>query len=241
VSHERPPGTRRDDSRQRHGSVWHRFADGTATVGLVCAGFAWGWQGLWQALSVVVVLAVTVLGSIWCGYDRRTGSRAGRLTLVAGLLMVGAAGLITVLPGPGMLVLLALMATAPPVTARLRLHLGRGADRTGTERTAEDAVEMLPLVVAAGFGGSTPGEDLSALDDDVLCLAWRRSYLMLGRSTSSSDRLAVVMQRQWYLDELHRRSPGGLTAWLDSGGRASGNPLPYLTDHRSQSDPGTEA
>jgi hypothetical protein len=72
--------------------------------------------------------------------------------------------------------------------------------------------------------------DLSSLDNDALCLAWRRSFLLLEAAHSAVDRLSIVEQRQKYLDELHRRSPQGLAAWLASGARASGNPLPYVSD-----------
>jgi hypothetical protein len=74
--------------------------------------------------------------------------------------------------------------------------------------------------------------ELRNLDDEALCLAWRRSFLLLDGARSAAERLAVVEQRQQYLDELHRRSPKGLAAWLASGARASGNPLPYVDDAR---------
>jgi hypothetical protein len=55
------------------------------------------------------------------------------------------------------------------------------------------------------------------------------------------ENLAVVEQRTRILDELHRRSPEGLAAWWVSGGRASGNPLPYLGEHPGETDPGSAA
>ncbi len=77
-----------------------------------------------------------------------------------------------------------------------------------------------------------PMPDLSRLDDEALCLVWRRSFLRLETARSAAERLAVVEQRQKYLDELQRRSPEGLAAWLAAGARASGNPLPYVGDAR---------
>jgi hypothetical protein len=71
-------------------------------------------------------------------------------------------------------------------------------------------------------------QELCHLDDASLCLAWRRSFVLLTRCTSVSQQMSLVQQRQEYLDELERRSPRGLVAWLDSGARASGNPLRYL-------------
>jgi hypothetical protein len=78
--------------------------------------------------------------------------------------------------------------------------------------------------------------DLRTLDDEALCLIWRRSFLLLRDAKSAADSLSVVEQRQNYLDELHRRSPQGLVAWFNSGGRASGSPLPFL-HHHSDVDP----
>ena len=69
---------------------------------------------------------------------------------------------------------------------------------------------------------------LGALDDAELCLAWRRSFVLLNEAASPEEKLVVVTLRERYLEELQRRSPSGVSRWLDSGARASGNPLPYL-------------
>jgi hypothetical protein len=42
----------------------------------------------------------------------------------------------------------------------------------------------------------------------------------------------VVAQRQVYLDEMERRSPSGLRAWLESGARAAGGPERFLGKRR---------
>jgi hypothetical protein len=72
---------------------------------------------------------------------------------------------------------------------------------------------------------------LGALDDAELCLAWRRSFVLLNEAASPQEKLVVVTLRERYLDELQRRCPSGVSRWLDSGARASGNPLPFLDDH----------
>jgi hypothetical protein len=71
---------------------------------------------------------------------------------------------------------------------------------------------------------------LGALDDAELCLAWRRSFVLLNEAASPREKMVVVSLRQRYLDELQRRSPSGVSRWLESGARASGNPLPFLDD-----------
>lgn len=83
-----------------------------------------------------------------------------------------------------------------------------------------------------------PPATLRDLDDEELCLAWRRSFVQLQHATSASVRMLRVQQRQLILDELERRSPDGLAAWLASGCRAAGNPLPFLVRTRSVSAEG---
>lgn len=79
---------------------------------------------------------------------------------------------------------------------------------------------------------SDPGD----LDDEALCLAWRRSFVELEAAPTADERLTVVARRQQYLDELHRRSPRGLEAWFASGARASGDPFPYIDGTRRKTE-----
>ena len=88
---------------------------------------------------------------------------------------------------------------------------------------ASDLEQRVPALVAI----------LGALDDAELCLAWRRSFVLLNEAASPQEKLVVVTLRERYLDELQRRCPAGVSRWLDSGARASGNPLPFLDDHPS--------
>jgi len=73
--------------------------------------------------------------------------------------------------------------------------------------------------------------ELGELTDEQLCQAWRASYMALQRSLAAQT-IATVEERQRYLDEFERRNAGGFTAWLASGARAPGNPLPYLIGGR---------
>jgi hypothetical protein len=70
-----------------------------------------------------------------------------------------------------------------------------------------------------------------------LCQAWRRSFLLLCSATSILERTRIVGCRQLYLDELERRSPRGLRAWLDSGARAAGSPERYVADDPEHGHP----
>ena len=66
------------------------------------------------------------------------------------------------------------------------------------------------------------------LTDDELCQAWCASFEMV-RAAPSARRLTVVSQeRRSYLDELERRYPRAVEAWLASDPLADVDPTPYL-------------
>ena len=74
---------------------------------------------------------------------------------------------------------------------------------------------------------------LCELTDEQLCSEWQASYAALQRCATSRARLRTVQQRQRYLDELARRHPGGLTAWLLSDAEAGTSPWRYLVQSGS--------
>lgn len=57
-----------------------------------------------------------------------------------------------------------------------------------------------------------------------LCPEWLDSYDQLNQAPTSKARLRVVMARQHCLDELERRDPDGLQAWLASSASAGSDP-----------------
>lgn len=71
--------------------------------------------------------------------------------------------------------------------------------------------------------------DLRLCTDEQLCRDWRSSYFALQAESSSTGMTRAVEERQRYLDEFERRNRSGFAAWLASGARAPGDPLPYLT------------
>lgn len=70
------------------------------------------------------------------------------------------------------------------------------------------------------------------MDDGDICLAWCSSYVALQRVRTAESRLRVVQMRAIYLDELERRDPGALGAWMASGARAAGDPSRFLSSSR---------
>ena len=66
------------------------------------------------------------------------------------------------------------------------------------------------------------------LSDHDLCLAWESSSRALRQCTSTSARLEVVRVRQACLDELERRQPDAVRAWVLSGADPESSPARYL-------------
>ncbi|WP_104092108.1 hypothetical protein [Arthrobacter sp. GMC3] len=69
---------------------------------------------------------------------------------------------------------------------------------------------------------------IRVLDNHDLCQAWGRSYTWLEGADSLALQAYIVTLRQAYLDELERRDPAGLGAWLNSGPRPRGGPQKFL-------------
>lgn len=67
------------------------------------------------------------------------------------------------------------------------------------------------------------------LSDHDLCLAWESSSRALRRCTTPSGRLEVVRVRQACLDELERRQPEAVRAWVLAGADPDSSPARYLT------------
>lgn len=66
------------------------------------------------------------------------------------------------------------------------------------------------------------------LSDQDLCLAWESSSRALQHSTSAAERLEVVRVRQACLDELERRRPEAVRAWVLAGADPDSSPARYL-------------
>jgi hypothetical protein len=226
------------DVRDQRGLWW--FVVNLATVvGLLCGYAAWGWQGSALAAATVATFVAVTGGCAWMESGRRDGIKAGRLTLTVGSVMTAVIGLLVGFHGYALCVVVPLAATSPPAVSFLAHRVRRAPDEPVGSAHLRDATSNLGRSGAepAGDDLTEPAtRDLRTLDDAALCLAWRQSFLRLSAATSAADRLSVVQQRQSYVDELHRRSPDGLVAWFNSGGRASGNPLPFL-GYRADVDP----
>jgi hypothetical protein len=112
----------------------------------------------------------------------------------------------------------------------------RAYRRCWLARLPTASAEQMDALVRA-FGYASPeyipfqswSSELDQLSDEKLCRKWTASYSELQKEASVVKKIAIVAERQQYLDEFDRRNASGLAAWLASGAQASGDPLPYLS------------
>jgi hypothetical protein len=215
--------------------LWWAVTSASALVGIMVA---WLELGTRELMTCGVLATLLVMCGVVAVRGQRVRSSSWiRHSVVGGVLSTAAVGLVMGLGLAGVIWILALTVTARAVRARVLARLvgdrdRPGADQPSTPRPAPaegPATTIVPPPAATELSAT-----LRDLDDEALCLAWRRSFVHLQRATSPSSRLCYVQQRQRILDELERRSPDGLAAWLASGCRAAGNPLPYLVRSRSR-------
>ena len=218
-------------------------------VGLGIAFVVWG-PGEVLALLLAAVLCVAVLLTLLRPAEdsaRRRAFRWSRLwsrSVVAGAATISVAACATALPYLAWPLLGLAVVTSPPVLDRvLGRRDGRPAAREGTggpvgqvgpQPSAEEPVRALVDDLVPD-PTSTPTAELSeqqvrALDTRALCHQWRHSFVALESARTAAQRMRVVAQRQLFLDELDRRSPSALAAWLASGARAAGGPERFLAD-----------
>jgi hypothetical protein len=72
--------------------------------------------------------------------------------------------------------------------------------------------------------------EASVVSTSQLCREWLESYQALSQAESPRALLRIVMARQRYLDDLERRDPDEIHAWLASAASAGGDPSRFLHD-----------
>ena len=220
----------------RYRDVWVTLTAIIATVGVCVAFLTWGVAGVVGAFIAGAVMGGAMTAALAPENLPRPWRRATVGAAASGVGVIAVAGLVVVLQVVALVVLLALTMSAPPVVRVLQGKLTLKAPKPATAADDQPPPEQ-PLDDLDGAQWPAPDpatveqslpmapEDL---DDDALCWAWRRSYVVLQRSRSAATRLHVVEVRQAYLDELERRNALGLAAWLASGARAAGNPSRFI-------------
>ena len=126
---------------------------------------------------------------------------------------------------------LGLILVGAVTSPRILRWCGRGLHRHTAERPRRSPRGLIGLpeeTVTTDPTGSAPlAATLAGFTDAQLCRAWRRSYLTL-IDTEPDRRLEVVEMRAACLNEMARRHPREIQAWLIEGGRAQSGPERYL-------------
>lgn len=157
---------------------------------------------------------------------------------VAGIATVSVLGYGALLGAAALPVLFLVAGGSPSAIAFYRQRLGSSSSPRQTSKPASPCVPQACAPVSTKKSTPQPlGPALSAMDDMELCMAWRRSFTALQRASSPSDRMRIVEARRNYLDELGRRNPEGLAAWLGSGARAAGDPSKLLAKNSDVARP----
>ncbi|MFI5707370.1 hypothetical protein [Kribbella sp. NPDC051620] len=159
-------------------------------------------------LLTIVVSLTAAVGHTSTPTEQRTSSQAGRLAALPLLALLALAGLTFALGPAVLLLLLTLLATSPPA---VRWY-----------RDSPSRPEAL---------------DESATTTAQLCQQWHDTFEDLHHAPTPAARLRVVKARQRCLDELERRDPNGLNAWLASTASPAGDPTRYLRMDRSNAPP----
>ncbi|WBQ08300.1 hypothetical protein [Kribbella sp. CA-293567] len=192
--------------------VWRGFCATFGLIGIVSGVFLLPGRAL---VSLAVVGTAISLATI-VGLQSRTdepGRRrsAGRLTLIAVACcaaLVATMGLGLLIGAGGVISIALLLGLGSPAVV---LWCGRRLGWTATEPKFTDT-RVSPTASTAD-----------------ICREWQETYTALN-TVNSTARLRIVMTRQRCLDELERRDPAGLNAWLSSSmASAGGNPRPFLS------------
>ena len=190
---------------------------------------------LWPVGAVVLLFAIAATtaalisaytdGTVDVPEPEALRTRLRRVAVRAGSLGVGAVAVVALAAvAPHVLLVLLLLAgaTSPHCVGLVRGHLDDRRLRASRLRP-DHARAWSETAVSTAQG----------LTDHDLCHAWCTSFDVLQSTSNVEARARIVCLRQAYLDELDRRDPHGLHAWLTSGARATGNPDRYLSDSRA--------
>lgn len=195
--------------------AWRRAAWATLVLGTACAAVTWGIGPAASAAAAVMIVGL----SVGIMVDVRTLRRALHVAAVAAGVLLTAGAALASLSWSDVLLLGPLVASG-----WLLLASPSRSVEPDTAPASEEGTEELRTFLDP----ECEQELLHALSDDELCRQWRFSFTALADASTPELRAEVVRARQLYLDEIERRHPRELQAWLASGARAAGNPMPFL-------------
>jgi antibiotic biosynthesis monooxygenase (ABM) superfamily enzyme len=192
---------RRTHRPQVYQFVWSVACGVVVLLGLLAGLFLVSPAGVFGLVFISALLGSTVASSRWSksrGAPRAARAWNAALTVGAVIAAIVAFAGYVVLLGLAGPSLLAIVAVTSPPVMR---WIGRRSGHLAQSR---------------------------ALTTAELCRRWQESYEALRDATTAAARLRIVEARQHYLDELERRDPHGLSAWLERNASAAGDPSRFL-------------
>ena len=235
-------------ARGDRSAVWRLVWGGVALLG-VCFGFL-----LWPPAAVILgsVAAVLVTGvvlALWARARRQSdptlptpaGRELARDAVFVGLSLVALRAVGTASTPLALLLLLTALASSPSAWCLARDRWRQAfppSEQSAQPETPARSTSPPPPAPTSGHPspGSTyphplpPGDRVRDLSNQELCRLWRSSFVTLQRAQLPSQVAQIVLLRQVYLDEMDRRDPVAVRAWLAAGARAAGGPDRYLRD-----------
>ena len=236
----------------RYFRIWRAAVGLLATIGLI-ASLVFVAPALGLAAFLIAAATAGAIYLSWgLGHELSSGElirSTPRWGVIGGLIMLAICGYGASV-GPETVVLLGLVvASSPPVAARLWPRLAMDATSRPQLSAAPSPRRVVvhsprrsaspPVALSPPVDWPMPrylaavARSLCQLSDQELCLAWRRSFKQLQSATGADQRSAMADVRRAYLDELERRRPDAFVSWIASGARAASDPARFFI-HRAQ-------
>lgn len=213
--------------------VWHYTCAGLAVLG-TCVAFTLGVPAVSAVFGVAAVIVGALAINLILGEDdgsmplRRILQSSTWWSLIGAIASVSVVGLWMMFEAWA-LVPAALAFGGSPRAVQLYARWLRPRPRESCQAQRPQAPTVEDIMISQPERASeAAATELRSLTDASLCRAWQVSFSALQISSSSLQRLRVVQVRQELLDEVERRNPEGLMAWLASGARAAGSPSKFI-------------
>ena len=236
------------------GRRWTPWVNGWTGVSVPGTALAILWWGPLAAVAVattvaaimVLIMAVAEPGTEDAG--ARPGTAPGfwalRIVVCAAVMAVSTTAWMSLSPALALALVLLGGATLPPSVDVIRRMSGHGV-RAASPTPAPSAAGVVPDsaessrrsadVITARWMARRLDVAAGEMSDTELYQAWRRSFWSLRRARTPVERLAVVLQRESFLDAFELRDERALRQWLASGASASTGPEHFATRQSDQS------
>lgn len=194
------------------------------------------WSPLVTAACIAMLALCATLGQLSLRSSRRglEGGRGWRETGLRSLRIgAGVTGQLAMTEGSapvGLLLGLLFVLTCPWTVHRFLRR---------TRPAPDPGAAPVPRAVSDNRAVAEVEPSIATLSDRELLRLWRSTFWDLRGRLSKDAVLDTVARRQQYLDELERRNPAAVQAWLASEARAWVGPEKFFGDDHHPGSPGS--